>query len=402
MPQTISIIGAGPGGLFAAEQLSAKGFNVVVYDRMPSVARKFLLAGRGGLNITHSEPLEQFLTRYRPQEPQLLHSIEAFPPAALQQWCTELGEETFIGSSGRVFPVSFKASPLLRLWLRRLNAQGVNFKLGWTWKSFAEGSSFLATDSDGTEHVVSSDATLLALGGGSWARLGSKGDWLEPFAREGIQSAPLVPSNCGFEVQFSEYFQAKFSGHPLKKIGLTHQRRRITGEIMIDATGVEGGGIYALSAEIREAISLSGKTELLLDLKPDLTEGAIVAKLQKPRGKNSFSNHLRKSVNLSSLAVALLREAGEVPSDPHLLAKRIKALPLTLAAPRPIDRAISSGGGLHFDEINAAFMLKKKPGVFACGEMLNWEAPTGGYLLQGVFATAAAAASGIEAYLRTQ
>ncbi len=404
VPKSVSVIGAGPGGLFAAEILSAIGYSVRVVDHMPSVARKFLLAGRGGLNLTHSEPLDAFLKRYHPQEPLLLESIRQFPPSALRHWCHELGEPTFVGSSGRVFPKSFKASPLLRAWLRRLDAQGVSFQLGWSCTGFSS-SGHLQIASKEAPHeniVLESDAVLLALGGGSWARLGSTGAWVNWMNQEGVSCAPLAPTNCGFEAPLSEDFVSRFAGAPLKKIGLTHETTRLVGEIMIDRSGLEGGGIYALARQLRQAIERDGNTTLWLDLKPDLSKEAIVNRLQRPRGKQSRSTYLRKVLKLSPLALALMREAGTVADEPTALAHQIKCLPLLLTAPRPIERAISSAGGLAFTEIDEHFMLRKKAGVFVCGEMLDWEAPTGGYLLQGVFASANAAARGIHHFLSNE
>lgn len=399
MTPRIAIIGAGPAGLFAAQCLAEHGLAVHVFDQRPSPARKFLMAGLGGLNLTHSEEIESFLGRYRPQEPKLLDAVTDFPPSALRAWSERLGHPTFIGSSGKVFPESFKASPLLRNWLRHLEALGVQLEMRVRWQGLdADGAVLLQREGEEAA-ACAFDAVLLALGGGSWAKLGSDGHWV-PFLRErGVCVSDLKPSNCGFKIGFSEFFQEKFKGTPLKKIAITHGEQRVLGDAMVDAAGLEGGAIYALSAGLREDIALNGSATLSLDLKPDVSKDDLVQRLRKPRGKQSVGNYLRKACGLPAVAAALLREVGDLPNMPETLAERIKGLRLTALAPRPIDRAISSAGGVVFNEINDTFMLTKLPGVFVAGEMLDWEAPTGGYLLQGVFATGRKAALGIIAFV---
>lgn len=399
MTPRIAIIGAGPAGLFAAQCLAEQGLAVHVFDQRPSPARKFLMAGLGGLNLTHSEEIESFLGRYHPQEPKLLDAVKDFPPSALREWSEWLGHPTFVGSSGKVFPESFKASPLLRNWLKHLEALGVQLDTRVRWLGFDAAGALLLQRAGEETTAHAFDAVLLALGGGSWAKLGSDGHWVPILRERGVSVVDLKPSNCGFEVGFSEFFQEKFKGTPLKKIAITHKGRRVLGDAMVDAAGLEGGAVYALSAALREDITLNGSATLTLDLKPDVSKDDLVKRLQKPRGKQSFSNYLRKTSGLSAVAAALLREAGDLPNIPEALAERIKRLKLTATAPRPIDRAISSAGGVAFDDTDDALMLTKMPGVFVAGEMLDWEAPTGGYLLQGVFATARKAALGIAAFV---
>ncbi len=400
MSHGIAIVGGGPAGLIAAEHLAGRGYRVTIYDRMPSLGRKFLLAGRGGLNLTHGEPLETFLTRYREAAPPLAPMIRAFPPDALRDWCHGLGEETFVGSSGRVFPRSFKASPLLRAWLRRLGSLGVDFRPGHRWKGWAEDGSLLFETAEGPV-AVTADAVLLALGGASWPRLGSDGGWIPLLAARGVAVAPLRPSNVGIEIPWSDVLRARFAGAPLKRIALAAGGERVRGEAVITETGLEGGAVYALSAPIRAALESEGFATLELDLKPDLGATAIAAKLASARKGESFANRLRKQLALPPAAAALLqeadREAGRL--SPDRLAALVKGVPLTVTGLRPIERAISSAGGVRWSETDERLMLAKAPGVFCAGEMLDWEAPTGGYLLQGCFATGLAAARGIDGWL---
>lgn len=400
LTKRVAIIGAGPAGLFAAEQLAKAGVSVSVFDQRPSPARKFLMAGLGGLNLTHSEDLETFLSRYRPAHEQLLQSVRAFPPAALREWSASLGEPTFAGSSGKVFPESFKASPLLRNWLKLLDKHGVTLHSNTRWCGFDDVGALLLQKGDEAVKAQSFDAVLLALGGGSWAKLGSDGSWVSILRDKQIEVKELLSANCGFEIAFSDHFKERYKGTPLKKIAISHGGKRVVGDAMLDASGIEGGVIYALSADLRDAILEKGSTQIEVDLKPDVSAEKLAAKLKKPRGKQSMSNFLRKATGLPSAAIALMREAGPLPVEADQLAAHIKALPLQLTAPRPIDRAISSAGGISFDEINEHYMLTKLPGVFVAGEMLDWEAPTGGYLLQAVFATGRSAAHGIKAYLQ--
>lgn len=380
----------------AAEVLAQGGAGVTVYDAMPSAGRKFLMAGRGGLNLTHSEPLPQFMARYREAAPKLQAAIEAFPPDALRAWSEMLGEPTFVGTSGRVFPKAFKASPLLRAWLRRLDASGVRFVFRHRWTGWdGEGRPVFETSNGAT--VIAADATVLALGGASWPRLGSDGGWTKILAGKGIAISPLRPANCGFTVAWSDVFRARFEGQPLKGIALTFGSHRMRGEAIVTQAGIEGGAIYALSAELREAIAAMGEAVLHVALRPDVDQAELIRRLSASRGKQSFSNFLRKAAQLSPVAVGLLQEAaisaGQSLSamPPEQLAELVNATPIKLTGVAPITRAISSAGGISFDELDADFMIRKLPGVFVAGEMLDWEAPTGGYLLQASFATGAAA-----------
>jgi uncharacterized flavoprotein (TIGR03862 family) len=401
--KTIAIIGGGPAGLIAAEKLSADGFAVTLYERKPSVGRKFLMAGRGGLNLTHSEDLDQFVTRYREREGDLAPLVRDFTPQHLRIWCEGLGQETFVGTSGRVFPKAFKASPLMRAWIKRLEAQGVTFLLQHYWRGWGDDGALLFDTPDGALNVTP-DATLLALGGGSWAKFGSDGAWCDMLAARGVEVAPLQAANCGFCANWSEIFRKRFAGEPLKSVVTSIGDEQSSAEIMITQSGVEGGGIYALSAPIREAINREGKAVISVDLKPDLALADIEERLAKPRGRQSFSNYVRKTLNLSPLMVNLLMESGGVDvvsaENAAALAARVKACSLILTAPFPIDRAISSAGGVTFGALDEHYMLRNLPGVFVAGEMLDWEAPTGGYLLQACFATGIHAAAGIAHYLK--
>ncbi|HEY3950865.1 TIGR03862 family flavoprotein [Phenylobacterium sp.] len=399
MPKAVAVVGGGPAGLMAAETLAKAGCAVTIYERMPSVGRKFLLAGRGGLNLTHSEPLEAFLGRYGEAAPRLAPLIEAFAPAALTAWAEGLGQATFVGSSGRVFPKAMKASPLLRAWLRRLAELGVAVRTRHDWTGWtADGVLNLRTP-DG-EVAVRPDATILALGGASWPRLGANGDWAERLAAEGAQVTPLRPANAGFDLAWSEVFRERFAGAPLKGVALTFGRTRLRGEALVTRHGLEGGGVYALSAQLREAVAAEGSARLWIDLRPEAREAELAQRIAATPAGQSLSNRLRKA-GLSPVEIGLLREAHgkDLPPDPTALAKAIKGAPLTLAAMRPIARAISTAGGLAFAGLDEQLMLKARPGVFAAGEMLDWEAPTGGYLLQACFASGVAAARGALAWL---
>ncbi len=400
MSARIAIVGGGPTGLIAAEHLADRSHEVTILDRMPSLGRKFLLAGRGGLNLTHSEPLEAFIARYREAAPSLAPMIRAFPPDALRDWCHGLGEETFVGSSGRVFPRSFKASPLLRAWLRRLGTIGVTFRPGHLWTGWtAEGGLAFAT-AEGPV-TVAADAVLLALGGASWPRLGSDGGWVPLLQARGVAVGPLRPSNAGVEIPWSEVLRTRFAGTPLKRIALAAGTVSVRGEAVITEAGLEGGAVYALSAPIRAELDREGFATLTLDMRPDLSVGAIAAKLGAARKGESFANRLRKQLVLPPVAAALLqeadREAARLP--PERLAALVKAVSLTITGLRPIDRAISSAGGVRWSELDAHLMLRRLPGVFCAGEMLDWEAPTGGYLLQGCFSSGLAAARGIDSWI---
>jgi len=391
--QRALVIGAGPAGLMAAETLAQAGARVIVFDHAPSPARKFLMAGRGGLNLTHSEPLERFLLRYGGAAARLQPAIAAFPPEALRQWCEDLGEATFVGSSGRVFPKSFKASPLLRAWLRRLAALGVELRSRHRFCGFDGENGVIIENADGRA-VWRAEAIVLACGGASWPKLGSDGGWIGALQERNVAVAPLRPANCGFAVSWSEDFKSRFAGAPLKSIALSADDMHVRGEAMISAMGVEGGAIYALSARLRDAIEATGGAIVSIDLKPDVDEPTLAGRLVKARAGQSLSTLLRKAAGLSPVAASLVREAGPPPREAEALAKRIKALPLSLTGVAPIARAISSAGGIAWDEIDEDFMLRRLPGVFVAGEMIDWEAPTGGYLLQACFATGRAAGLG--------
>jgi uncharacterized flavoprotein (TIGR03862 family) len=399
MNTKVTIIGAGPTGLMAAEVLAQGGAGVTVYDAMPSVGRKLLLAGRGGLNLTHSEVLPAFLARYGAASPHLTPAIDAFPPDALRAWSEALGQSTFVGSSGRVFPQAFKASPLLRAWLRRLDASGVQFALRHRWTGWDSEGQLSFQTSDGMR-TVDAGATVLALGGASWPRLGSDGAWVETLAARGVTISPLRSANCGFTVAWSDIFRDRFEGHPLKGVALSFGSHTVRGEAVVTKTGIEGGAVYALSADLREAIAGTGQATLRIALRPDIETGDLVARLSATRGKQSFSNFLRKAVHLSPAAIGLLQETAMVSGvslsslSPASLAGLINDVPVLLNGVAPIARAISTAGGITFDELNTDFMIRRLPGTFAAGEMLDWEAPTGGYLLQASFATGAAAGRG--------
>jgi uncharacterized flavoprotein (TIGR03862 family) len=391
-----AVIGAGPAGLMAAEVLAQGGAGVTVYDAMASAGRKFLIAGRGGLNLTHSEPLPEFLSRYREAAPKLEAVINAVPPDRLRAWCEALGQPTFVGSSGRVFPRSMKASPLLRAWLRRLDAQGVRFSFRHRWIGWDEDGRLLFETPEG-HRAIEARATVLTLGGASWPRLGSDGGWVDVLAARGVAISALRPANCGFTVAWSKVFRDRFEGQPLKNVEFRFGTRTERGEAVITSTGIEGGAIYALSADLREAILTSGETILHIALRPDLDNKALASRLSAPRGKQSLSNYIRKALQLSPVAIGLLQEASgglAARLSPQDLAALVNAVPIRLSGIAPIVRAISTAGGISFDELDADYMLRCLPGTFAAGEMLDWEAPTGGYLLQASFATGAAAGKG--------
>ena len=399
--KNIAIIGGGPSGLMAAEIIASAGLKVTIYDAMPTVGRKFLLAGRGGLNLTHSEDLEKFTSRYFASSNWLKPYIEGFNPQKLRKWCEELGEETFVGTSGRVFPRNMKASPLLRAWLKRLDNLGVNFCLRHSWQGFDK-DDLIFSDSQEKIIKVKTDAVLLALGGASWPHLGSNGSWVGILAKYGVKIAELRPSNCGFVTNWSQYLIDKFAGTPLKSVAIRHQEFSQKGEIILTKQGIEGGAVYALSSSLREAIKSEGKAVLYLDLRPEMSIANLAQKLQI-RSKKSLSNYLRKA-GFSEVASVLLNEL--IPknqlanADSEMLASYLKNLPITLTSTTDIARAISTAGGVKHESVDENFMLKAKSGVFVAGEMLDWEAPTGGYLLQGCFSTGVGAAKGVLDYVK--
>lgn len=397
----VAVVGAGPSGLMAAECLAREGHRVIVFDAMPSPGRKLLMAGRSGLNLTHSEPLEPFLSRYGGAPSRLAAAIEAFPPAALVAWANDLGQPTFIGTSGRVFPKALKASPLLRAWMTRLAGLGVELRLRNRWTGWTDdGALCFSTDSSDTI-TIRADATLLALGGASWPRLGSDGRWMPVLAEAGVVTAPLAASNAGVEIVWSSHLAERHAGKPLKRIALRSGGIERLGEAVITARGLEGGVVYALSRSLREAFDRGERPVLTIDLKPGLDAAELERRLSKPRGSRSMSSHLRKAAGLDPQAVALMREVtcNVLPAEGAALAALIKALPLTVSGLGGLDRAISSAGGVRFEAVDDQFMLTSIPGVFVAGEMLDWEAPTGGYLLQACFSTGVAAACGMVRWL---
>lgn len=400
--KNVAIIGGGPAGLMAAEILASAGLQVTVYDHMPSLGRKFLMAGRGGLNLTHSEPLDKFLQRYGAASAWLEPAIRAFPPEALINWSHSLDQPTFIGTSGRVFPKTLKASPLLRAWLKRLDKLEVRFVLKRKWLGWDENKNLIFASPDQKIEHIKSDATVLALGGASWPRLGSDGGWADILKKYNVTIAPLAPANCGFIVPWSDIFRQRFEGQPLKPITATFACQTLQGEAMITATGIEGGLIYALSAGLRETITTQDHALLKLDLRPGLSLEELTTRLNAPRSSQSLSNYLRKFAGLSPVTIGLLYETQQdiAHFDAATLAALIKACPIKLTAPYPIDHAISTAGGIQREALDEHFMLRALPGVFAAGEMLDWEAPTGGYLLQASFSTAAAAAKGVLNWLK--
>jgi uncharacterized flavoprotein (TIGR03862 family) len=400
------VVGGGPAGLMAAEALAAAGVAVDLYDAMPSVGRKFLLAGKGGLNLTHSEPLAPFIGRYGLAREHVAPWLDAFGPQALRDWAKGLGVDTFVGSSGRVFPTDMKAAPLLRAWLHRLRASGVRLHMRHRWLGWSEagdgGAHALRFAALTGEVAVRADAVVLALGGASWARLGSDGAWVPLLAERGVSVAPLRPSNCGFDVaRWSDHLRSKFAGAPLKNVALRCGGCFQRGEFVLTETGIEGSLVYAASSTMREEILANGQAVVEVDLLPERSAEFVRAEVARPRGSRSMSTHLKSRLGLDGVKAALLHELlpRETFNDPAALAAAIKALPITLVAARPIDEAISTAGGVRFDQLDAHCMLKRLPGIFCAGEMLDWEAPTGGYLLTASMASARVAGLGAAAWL---
>lgn len=401
---TVRIIGGGPAGLMAAEVLARAGVSVTVHERMPSPGRKFLLAGHGGLNITHSEPREAFVARYGASAGRIGPMLDAFSPDDMREWCASLGEPTFVGTSGRVFPDAFRATPLFRAWLARLADMGVSIERRSTWLGWGDDGGLLLADASGAIREETADAVLFALGGASWPHLGADGSWVELFASRGVEVTPLRAANVGVRVQWSEVFAARFAGVPLKNVALTvagaaSEPRR--GDAMLTRTGVEGGPVYARGADIRAALD-AGECTLLVDLRPDSSAEALAKRLASRRPKDSVSNWLRRSIGLDAAAIGLLREAvtrlgkgSGLLSDASAMAALVKAVPLRVTDTMPIARAISSAGGIAWAELDDALMLRRLPGTFVAGEMIDWEAPTGGYLLQASFAMGVVAARGV-------
>lgn len=398
-----AVIGGGPAGLMAAEQLALAGQQVRLFDAMPSAGRKFLLAGKGGLNLTHGEPFERFVARYGSRAAVLEPMLRGFGAAQLRGWAHTLGVDTFVGSSGRVFPADMKAAPLLRAWLQRLRRQGVQLQMRHRWLGWDEAGA-LRFATPGGEARASPRATVLALGGASWPRLGSTGAWVEPLRAAGVDVAPLVPSNCGFDVGWSTHLRERFAGAPLKGVAITFDGWQQAGEFVLTEGGVEGNLVYAASARLRDAIARDGSATFALDLLPAFDAARVAAEVAHPRGSRSLASHLKSRLKLDGAKAALLWEVlpRDALADPVRIAAAIKALPITVTAPRPVAEAISSGGGVRFDALDAALMLKARPGVFVAGEMLDWEAPTGGYLLTACFATGHTAGQGAARWLEQQ
>ena len=396
----IAIIGGGPAGLMAADVLIARGYRPHLFDAMPSLGRKFLMAGKSGLNLTHSEPFADFATRFGAANDALKPALEAFTPDDIVKWAGTLGVETFVGSSGRIFPKDFKAAPLLRAWIKRLRDGGLTIHVRHRWTGWDADGALTFETRDGAA-TYRADATVLALGGPSWPQLGSDGAWVPEVAKRGVSIAPFQPANCGFDVPWTPFVRERFQGEPVKSVVLSFGNESHRGEFVVSANGVEGSGIYALSTALRDAIARDGSATLMLDLAPDRSLSRLTGNLSRPRDKSSFANHLRKVTGLDGVKAALLREclAPDVFADMEKLAAGIKALPLKLVRPRPIGEAISAAGGIEFAGLDETYMLRNVEGVFCAGEMLDWEAPTGGYLLSACFASGRAAGAGAADWL---
>ncbi len=402
----VVIIGGGPAGLMAAEAAASAGAHVEVYDAMPSVGRKFLLAGKGGLNLTHSEPIEPFLSRYGQQRAFIEPAIRSFPPSVLRDWACALGMNTFVGTSGRIFPTDLKSAPLLRAWLRRLRQAGVQFHVRHRWRGWDEERRVQFTTPQGLVRAHA-DAVVLALGGGSWPHLGSDAAWTQILAEHKVLITPLKPANCGFDVRWSEHFRTKFAGQPVKTVDVTAKTVDGSvicqrGEFVVTETGVEGGVIYTVSSHVRDAIATEGTAALRLDLAPDRSLQQLTKDLSRPRGKRTLATHLTRYAGVAGVKAGLLREvvSKDVLANSARLASAIKSISLTLTTPRPLAEAISTAGGVSFDALDGNLMLHTLPGVFCAGEMVDWEAPTGGYLLTGCMATGHLAGTAAAAWAR--
>jgi len=403
--RSVAVIGGGPAGLMAAEVLIQAGVQVDLYESMPSTGRKFLVAGKGGLNLTHAEPREQFLSNYGDRRSQLEPILDRFGPDDLRNWVHRLGIETFVGTSQRVFPVGMKTAPILHAWLERLHKAGVNFHVRHKWLGWRRDGCLWFSAPEG-DRYVSADATILAMGGGSWKRLGSTGEWVQILTECGITVASFKPSNCGFDVTWSKTFKNRYEGTPLKAVVLSFTDSkghfiRKQGEFIVTLNGVEGSLIYALSAQLRDEIEAAGQAVIKLDMAPGWSKQRLIERLSQPRGSQSLANHLRKAVKIQGVKAGLLWEFTPKQNyeDPAYLAAMIKELPIPLLAPRPLDEAISSAGGVAFEELNEQLMVRSLPGVFCAGEMLDWEAPTGGYLITACMASGRVAAQGALAWL---
>jgi uncharacterized flavoprotein (TIGR03862 family) len=397
----VAVVGGGPAGLMAAEVLASAGAAVTVLERMRSVGRKLVLAGRSGLNLTHAEPLDDLLARYGAARASLEPAIRAFDADAVRAWCADLGQATFVGSSRRVFPAGFRATALLRAWTARLRALGVDVRPGHEWRGWSDDGSLAVTGPGGGVVAVEAEASVLALGGASWPRTGSDGSWVGPVGRLGVRVVPLRPANCGLAVDWSGPFRDRFEGQPLKDVRLRCGAASARGDAVVTRAGLEGGAVYAIAAAVRDALASGRPGTVLVDLRPGLAAGAIEARLERGRAGDSTANALRRA-GFAPVAAGLLREAapgGRLPRSPAGLAALAKEVPVAVRATQPLARAISTAGGVALDEVDDRFMLRRRPGTFVAGEMLDWEAPTGGYLLQGALSTGAAAARGALGWL---
>ena len=403
MNRRAAVIGGGPAGLMAAEALAARGIPVDLFDAMPSLGRKFLMAGKGGLNITNAEPLEHFLARFDDARRHIEPALRRFPPDAVRDWARSLGVDTFVGTSGRVFPTDFKAAPLLRAWLRRLRASGVTIHVRHRWEGWNDDGVLIFSTPSGMAYA-NAGVTILALGGASWPSLGSDGGWAPVLRAKGVDVIPMRPANCGFDAPWSEHFRSRFAGAPVKTVALTFRGRTVPGEFVVTETGIEGGAVYMLSSALRDAIAANGSAMLRVDLAPGRTAEQLTASLARPRDGKSLATVLKSAIAISGVKSALLHEClpDEAFTDPARLAAGIKALPILLTATRPIAEAISSAGGVAWGAVNTAFMLNTRPGVFCAGEMLDWEAPTGGYLLTACMALGKAAGEAAADWLLAQ